>query len=86
MTERACKAVLISREMGSGGSYIGHLVAQNPGFRYVDRVIVHEAARCLGEDEERGRNWKSNHSLRWAPRPLNGSFISSGSPSPLIAP
>jgi|SRR5271157_1303652 len=52
MTERACKAVLISREMGSGGSYIGHLVAQDLGFRYIDRVIVHEAARRLGTDED----------------------------------
>ena len=52
MTERACRAVLISREMGSGGSYIGHLVAQDLGFRYIDRVIVHEAARRLGTDEE----------------------------------
>ena len=52
MTERACKAVLISREMGSGGSYIGQLVAQDLGFRYIDRVILHEATRRLVTDEE----------------------------------
>ena len=43
MTERACKEVLISRQTGSGGSHIGHLVAQDLGFS----MIVHEAARRL---------------------------------------
>jgi cytidylate kinase len=52
MTEKACKAVLISRQMGSGGSYIGHLVAQDLGFKYIDRVILREAAKRLGTDEE----------------------------------
>jgi cytidylate kinase len=52
MTEKACKAVLISRQMGSGGSYIGHLVAQDLGFKYIDRVILREAAERLGTDEE----------------------------------
>ena len=52
MIEGACKAVLISRQMGSGGSYIGQLVAQDLGFRYIDRVILHEATRRLVTDEE----------------------------------
>ena len=34
--------------MGSGGSYIGYLVAKQLGFAYVDRQILHQAAEQLG--------------------------------------
>ncbi len=43
--------ITISRLMGSGGSYIGKLVAQRLGFKFIDREILSEAARRLGTDE-----------------------------------
>ena len=44
--------ITISRQMGSGGSYIGRLVARRLGFRYLDKEILYEAARRLGTDEK----------------------------------
>ncbi len=37
--------------MGSGGTYIGFEVAKALGFSYVDREILHRAARRLKKDE-----------------------------------
>ncbi len=34
--------------MGSGGSYIGYLVAKRLGFKYIDREVLHQAAEKLG--------------------------------------
>ena len=42
--------VAISRQLGSGGSYIGYLVAKELGFNYVDREILDQAAKHLGTD------------------------------------
>jgi len=36
--------------MGSGGSYIGYLVAKELGFKYVDHDILRQAAEYLGTD------------------------------------
>lgn len=44
--------ITISRQMGSGGSYIGRRVADRLGFRYMDRDILKEATEHLGESEE----------------------------------
>ncbi len=44
--------ITISRETGSGGSYIGRLVARQLGFKYIDREVLYEAARRLGTDEK----------------------------------
>ena len=54
--------ITISRQMGSGGSYIGRLVARRLGFRYIDKEILYEAARRLGTDERflAGRDQKSS--------------------------
>lgn len=54
MTEKAEEKVLItiSRQMGSGGAYLGRRVANRLGFRYVDRDILKEATAHLGESEE----------------------------------
>jgi len=43
--------VTISRQIGSGGAFIGQQVARRLGIRYLDREIVREAARILKEDE-----------------------------------
>ncbi len=44
------RVVTLSRLMGSGGAYIGHLVARKLGVRCVDREILREAAKKLGTD------------------------------------
>ena len=36
--------------MGSGGAYIGYLVAKELGFKYLDREILRQAAEHLGTD------------------------------------
>jgi cytidylate kinase len=43
--------ITISRQLGSGGSYIGKRVAQRLGYAYIDRQILQQAARELGVDE-----------------------------------
>lgn len=41
-------AVTISRKLGSGGAFLGHLLARRLRIRLLDRVILHQAARELG--------------------------------------
>ncbi|MFL6213881.1 MAG: AAA family ATPase [Blastocatellia bacterium] len=49
MNERPAKlTVTIARQMGSGGSYIGRLIADQLGLRYIDREVLHRAAEALG--------------------------------------
>lgn len=43
--------IAISRQMGSGGTYTGYLLAKELGFKYVDREILRQAAERLGTDE-----------------------------------
>ena len=44
--------ITISRQMGSGGSYLGQVIATRLGFKYVDREVLHLAAQEFGCDEE----------------------------------
>lgn len=45
--------IVISREMGSGGTQIGKAVADRLGYRFVDREVILEAAdRHEGQDEK----------------------------------
>lgn len=44
--------ITISRQMGSGGSYVGQLIAKRLGLRYLDREVLHLAAQEFGCDEE----------------------------------
>jgi CMP/dCMP kinase len=44
--------ITISRQMGTGGSYVGQLIAQRLGIKYVDREVLHQAAEEFGCDEE----------------------------------
>lgn len=46
------KTITISRQMGSGGSYLGQLIATRLGLKYVDREVLHLAAEEFGCDEE----------------------------------
>ena len=42
--------ITISRQMGSGGTYIGYLAAKELGVKYVDRDILRQAAEHFGTD------------------------------------
>jgi cytidylate kinase len=44
--------ITISRQMGSGGSYIGQIIAKRLGLKYVDREVLHMAAQEFGCDQE----------------------------------
>jgi cytidylate kinase len=46
------KVITISRQMGSGGSYVGYLTAKELGFQYVDRELLRQAAERLHTDPE----------------------------------
>lgn len=45
-------AITISRQMGSGGAYIGQQLAKRLGFRYVDREIITKAAEAFHAQED----------------------------------
>ncbi len=49
--QSALKLVTIARQLGSGGSYIGQLVARRLGYAYIDRQIMQQAAKELGVEE-----------------------------------
>jgi cytidylate kinase len=67
--------VVISRQLGSGGSVIGRAIAQRLNIRYADHEIMHQAAQTLGvpdEDaaplEERVQGvWENLMPLFWVP-------------------
>ena len=40
--------ITITRQMGSAGSYLGILIAERLGIRYIDREVLHLAAEELG--------------------------------------
>jgi CMP/dCMP kinase len=60
MSEEKHTVVAISRQMGSGGSYIGYLLAKELKFKYIDREILRQAAKNLGTDE----SWLENYDER----------------------
>ncbi len=57
------KCIAISRQQGSGGSYIGRAVAERLGFRYFDREMLRAVAEYLKahehdpKDEHRADSW-----------------------------
>ena len=46
------KVITVSKQAGSGGTYVGHEVAKALGYSYVDREILRRAARFLNRDTE----------------------------------
>ena len=44
--------ITISRQMGTGASYIGQVMATHLGFKYVDREVLHLAAEEFGCDHD----------------------------------
>jgi cytidylate kinase len=55
MTEK--KAITISRQTGSNGTYIGYLAAKKLGFRYLDREILQQAANEMGIEPQMLENY-----------------------------
>jgi cytidylate kinase len=51
MKKERC-VITVSRQIGSGGSYVGHEVAKELGITYVDREILRQAAKHLGRDDK----------------------------------
>jgi cytidylate kinase len=47
----ATVVITISRQLGSGGSYIAQQVAKRLGYAYIDRQILEQAAKELGVEE-----------------------------------
>ena len=52
MTKTSPLVITISRQLGSGGSYVGQKLANNLNIFYADREIIHEAAKRLSVLEE----------------------------------
>ena len=50
MSEERHITITISRQIGSGGAYIGHLAAKELGFKYFDREILRQAAEHFETD------------------------------------
>lgn len=50
MSEQWPTAITITRQMSSGGSYIGRRIAKRLGFYYLDRYVLEEAAHQLSSD------------------------------------
>jgi len=55
----------ISRELGSGGSYIGQSVARRLGLKYVDREILQEAAKLLDVEDHDVERLEERVSTFW---------------------
>lgn len=50
MTKDPKTIITLSRQLASGGAYIGHLIARKLGYKYVEREVLYMAARELGVD------------------------------------
>lgn len=44
--------ITIARQLGSGGTYLGQLIAGRLGLKYIDREVLHQCAEELGYDEQ----------------------------------
>ena len=66
MTKTSPCVITISRQLGSGGAYLGQRLAQSLKFLYLDHEIVHQAAEELKipvehlavRDEKVTSNWQ----------------------------
>jgi cytidylate kinase len=83
MAESYPPIITISRQMGSGGAYVGSQVASRLGYAYLDREIISQAARLLYTPEELLTGREETTPSFWQ-RLLNlGSHISRDSYEPL---
>jgi cytidylate kinase len=44
--------ITIARQLGSGGTYLGQVIAKRFGLRYIDREVLHVCAEEFGYDEQ----------------------------------
>ena len=80
------KSIAISRQQGSGGSYIGRAVADRLGFRYFDREMLRIVAEYLREhsstkDEPSGSSWFDRLGPLFAIGSLEAGYVP---PSPTV--
>lgn len=80
------KSIAISRQQGSGGSYIGRAVAERLGLRYFDREMLRIAAEFLGEqsstkDGQPGDSWFERLGTLFAVGSLDTGYVP---PSPTV--
>lgn len=60
MNEKERTVITLSRQMGSGGTYIGYLLAKELGYKYIDREILRQAAKHLKTEA----TWLENYDER----------------------
>jgi CMP/dCMP kinase len=53
-SQSSVRTVALSRQRGSGGSYVGRHVAERLGFRYIDRDLLRDASQYLHEQPAAG--------------------------------
>jgi len=81
------KCIAISRQQGSGGSYIGRAVAERLGFLYFDREMLRAVAEYLKEHEhdskhdERADSWFDRLGTFFAVGSLETGYVP---PSPTV--
>ncbi len=56
----------VSRQIGSGGAFVGQAVARRTGIRYVDREILQQAATLLGAEDDRLQEMEEQVPSVWA--------------------
>ena len=76
--------VTITRQFGSGGAEIAHMVAQESGLQYVDQGIIDEVAKRLGVSAQQAARQGEQvtgavghvlEAMRWS-NPLSGNYSS----------
>jgi CMP/dCMP kinase len=75
--------VAISRQRGSGGTYVGRQVAHCLGLKYVDRELLRDAAEFLHKDES-SRTPRQREETSWWARLGNACAL--GGPEMLYVP
>ena len=83
MNRPSTVVLTISRELGSGGSFIGQAVARRLGLKYVDREILQEAARLLDAEDRDLERLEERVSTFWT---RTAQVFSLGGPDITYAP
>jgi CMP/dCMP kinase len=83
MNRPSTVVLTISRELGSGGSFIGQAVARRLGLKYVDREILREAARLLDAEDRDLERLEERVSTFWT---RTAQVFSLGGPDVTYAP
>ncbi len=84
MEPRRPVVLAISRQIGSGGAFIGQAVARRLGMKYIDREILQEAAAQLGGDEDTVEALEERPDTLWS---RIARFVVAGAPdAPYVPP